>query len=236
MFSKILNKSFFIIVFLISSAFICSFVIYDNNHYKFDNDYSNINLEKANNLMIVAHPDDETIWGGAHLLEDDYLVVCITCGPNKTRVKEFQKVMEITNDQYIMLGFPDKVLGMRSTWQEEEVRIQKYLNEIINLKKWNLIVTHNEKGEYGHEHHKKTNEIVTNIYNENNVDIPLYFFGKYYSKKSYAKLEEIPPTIDDELYNIKVNKLIEEYKSQEFIKTTFDQMFKHENWTKYEKE
>ena len=54
-------------------------------------------------LMIVAHPDDESFWGGAHLLEDDYLVVCITCGPVKRRVEEFKKAMAITKDEYIMI-------------------------------------------------------------------------------------------------------------------------------------
>lgn len=35
--------------------------------------------------MFVAHPDDETIWGGSHLLKKHYLVVCLTNGNNKTR-------------------------------------------------------------------------------------------------------------------------------------------------------
>ena len=53
-----------------------------------------LDLEKYNKLMIVAHPDDELIWGGVHLLEDDYLVVCITRGYDKTRKKEFENVIE----------------------------------------------------------------------------------------------------------------------------------------------
>ena len=46
-------------------------------------------LSGVNKLMVVAHPDDELLWGGLHLIDDDYLVVCITCGPNKVRVNEF---------------------------------------------------------------------------------------------------------------------------------------------------
>ena len=34
-------------------------------------------VPKKINLMIVAHPDDETLWGGAHLIEDNYYVVCV---------------------------------------------------------------------------------------------------------------------------------------------------------------
>ena len=43
----------------------------------------NLKLKDTHKLMIVAHPDDETIWGGAELLKDNYLVVCITCGRSK---------------------------------------------------------------------------------------------------------------------------------------------------------
>ena len=229
------SKTFLINFSLIALAIIFSIFIYNDNHFEV-NDFNKIDLNKVNNLMIVAHPDDETLWGGAHLLQDDYLVVCITCGNNKVRVKEFENVMKRTNDQFIMLGFPDKVLGMRSNWKEEEPRIYKYIKKIIELKKWNLIVTHNSNGEYGHVHHKKTNEIVTNVYNDLKLDSPFYYFGKYYSKKAYAKLVDKPDSIQTDLYNIKVNELIEIYKSQAFIKDMFNQMFEHENWTLYEKE
>ena len=37
-----------------------------------------VEKESPKYLMIVAHPDDETIYGGAHLLTDDYTVVSIT--------------------------------------------------------------------------------------------------------------------------------------------------------------
>ena len=29
-----------------------------------------LQLEDCTKLMVVAHPDDETLWGGAHLLEN----------------------------------------------------------------------------------------------------------------------------------------------------------------------
>lgn len=229
------NKNFFVAFLLIVFSIFFSIYIYEDNHFEII-DFNTIDLEKAKNLMIVAHPDDETLWGGAHLLTDDYLVVCITCGPDKTRVKEFEEVMKLTNDQYIMLGFPDKVFGIRSNWQEEEARIYKYIRQIINLKDWNIIVTHNPNGEYGHIHHKKTNKIVTKAYDDSKNSSHLYYFGKYYSKKSYEKLDEKPEFIQTDLYDVKVNKLIEVYKSQSFIKDMFSQMFAHEEWIEYKKE
>lgn len=35
-------------------------------------------LANCSNLMIVAHPDDETLWGGAHLSDGGWFVVCLT--------------------------------------------------------------------------------------------------------------------------------------------------------------
>lgn len=227
------QKSTFVIFFLlIIIAVIASIYIYETNYVS--KDWSKIDLSKAKKLMIVAHPDDETLWGGAHLLEDDYLVVCITCGNNRTRSKEFKKVMKKTNDQYIMLGYPDKVLGVRSNWKQESSAIYTDLKKIISMKKWELIVTHNEEGEYGHIHHIKTHTIVTNIYNELNIGEPLYFFGKYYTKFAIAVMNELPSEINDELYDTKVNELINMYKSQDFIKEKFNQMFKYEDWILYE--
>ena len=33
-----------------------------------------IHAKESESLMIVAHPDDETIWGGSHLINGNYTV------------------------------------------------------------------------------------------------------------------------------------------------------------------
>lgn len=178
--------------------------------------------------MIVAHPDDELLWGGSHLIDDNYLVVCITCGTKKERVEEFVRVMHKTNDKYIMLGYPDKTNNERDNWEEVSSKIKKDLQEIISLKDWNLIVTHNPDGEYGHLHHKLTSEFVTNLVSNKNK---LYYFGYYHSKKTIADYYDEMIPISDK--NIKIKKeLIGYYKSQSFIQTTFDHIYNYEEWVK----
>ena len=196
----------------------------------------NIDLKKARKLMIVAHPDDETIWGGAHLLDDDYLVVCITCGNSVRRNYEFKKVMKYTKDQFIALGYPDKPKGVKSDWVNLEEGLYDDLKEIITAKSWDLIVTHNKEGEYGHIHHKKTNKIVTDIYNDLKLKEDLYYFGKYYTKKKIKNYEQELTPIDPEKAKIKNEKLMEVYKSQYFIKDILGHMFNYEMWEKYEKD
>ncbi len=190
-------------------------------------DFSSIDLEGVDNLMIVAHPDDESLWGGAHLLKDNYLVVCVTCGPNQIRVNEFVRVMNYTNDKYLMLGYPDKTNGERDNWDDHRANISKDIEAIVNLKDWNIIVTHNPDGEYGHQHHKMTSSLTTGVVTTDN----LYYFGKYHSKKAIINYYDEMAPINDKYISDK-RKLVSFYKSQDFIQTMFDHMYSYEDWIK----
>lgn len=115
-----------------------------------------IDIEQCKRLMIVAHPDDETIWGGSHLLKGHYLVVCLTNGKNQVRKKEFMQVMKKTHNQGLILDYPDKTNGKRDRWLHVQQEIKKDVKELVCKKKWEMIVTHNPLGEYGHIHHRIT--------------------------------------------------------------------------------
>jgi LmbE family N-acetylglucosaminyl deacetylase len=204
---------------------------YNNKPYKIDKDFTKIDLNDYDNLMIIAHPKDELLWGGANILKDNYLVVCITCGNDKTRVNEFIKVMKKTNDKYIILGYPEENNGRRDNWETSKDNITKDLDKILKLKKWNKIVTHNPLGEYGHFHHKETSSIVTNLLTNKDK---LYYFGKYYNKKTIHKYTNQLIEIDEE-YIIPKKSLLGIYKSQDYIQTSFNHMFNYEEWVSYEK-
>ena len=198
--------------------------------YAVDKDFSKVDLGASTKLMIVAHPDDEILWGGAHLIEDNYLVVCITCGPVKERVNEFIKVMGETNDKYIMLGYPDKTNGERDTWDDHRENIANDIKEILNLRDWETIVTHNPDGEYGHQHHIMTNRIVTSVVEEKDK---LYYFGRYHSKIKIPEYYSEMMPINDIYYKEK-QRIIGLYKSQYFIQTMFDHMFYYEDFVAYD--
>ena len=72
--------------------------------------------EKYKNLMIVAHPDDEILWGGANLFKDDYFVVCLTNGYNNARARDFRKIMGFTNNSGIILNYPDIQDYIKDDW------------------------------------------------------------------------------------------------------------------------
>lgn len=195
-------------------------------------DLTKIDLKKYKKLMIVAHPDDEVLWGGAHLIEDDYVVVCITCGSKRGRLNEFKRVMKETDDSYIALGYPNKTRGERNDWSNYYDNIKKDINMIINSNDWDLVVTHNEVGEYGHIHHIKTNKLVTELYNDGNYQFDLYYFGAYYSKKRMSKLEVVQSSISDSLLKRKED-ILELYESQSEVIKNLSHMNKYEIWKKY---
>lgn len=191
----------------------------NNRCYKFEN----TKKKEIKRLMIVAHPDDETIFGGGHLLQDKYTVVCVTCGKVEYRVKEFEEVMSKTEDDYIMLGYTDRenLTGPISNWYSEYNDIYNSLSEIINGTDWDIIVTHNPDGEYGHIHHIKTSKIVSKIANKDK----LYYFGYWYSDGNNG------PRIDDNIYNIKVNELLAIYYRSQGVALNYNHnMFPYENW------
>lgn len=178
------------------------------------------------NLMIVAHPDDETLWGFGDLDKKKFLVVCVTCGRNRVREREIETAMKMTDDKLISLGYTDKFLKRRSHWKFCYNNIEYDLNTIIKMKKWNTIVTHNKDGEYGHMHHKMVHDMVSNIHPQN-----LSYFGKYYTKSKIRLLDKQildKYRLDDKTLKYK-NKVLDRYKSQRRVRGMFSHMVPYEN-------
>ena len=190
-----------------------------------------IHAQENENLMIVAHPDDETIWGGAHLIEGNYTVLCITNGNNKERKTEFKKAIKLTHSKGIILSYPDKTNGKRDNWNSSKKKITKEIKKIIQSKNWNLIVTHNPDGEYGHIHHKMISQIVTKIVKKDKETNKLVYFGKYTSRKNKANLKN-EKTIKSSMYKKKL-KICNVYSSQKKVMKHLHHMLKHENWIPY---
>lgn len=197
-----------------------------------NDDILKANFTNADKLMIVAHPDDESIWGGGHLSEGGYLVVCITNGRNEERRNEFLKAVKASGNAPLILDYPDKVNGKRDDWGEVNDHIQNDVGLLTGYKKWKQIVTHNPEGEYGHIHHRMLNVIVTNSCEENGMADKLWYFGEYYTKSKLPDVKADLPEISAEALELK-NTLMECYKSQSKCVDRFRHMAPYENWKKY---
>lgn len=215
-----------VIIFFILTLFSFYLVLFSKIYLRKNGLFRFHDWNSVESLMIVAHPDDETLWGSEELLKNKYLVVCITCGTNKKREKEIEAALKISKDRLIVLDKPDKVRGKRSDWKHYKKQIKYELKYVVKKKKWNTIVTHNPEGEYGHIHHKITNNIVTKVYNKEKNG-KLKYFGKYFSKKRINQ-NKFAREIPEDIYDMKI-EMIDSYKSQAFIKNRFNQMYKYEN-------
>lgn len=118
---------------------------------------------EVDKLLIVAHPDDEVLWGGINLLsQSGWLVVCSTSLNHPVRSREFFATMSYCNvTRYIMFDVKDQY----TEDPEEADRLydgsifDQFLKK-LSLKPWKLVLSHNERGEYGHEHHRKVHRLV----------------------------------------------------------------------------
>lgn len=220
-----------VLALLVVVGFFISSYFFKTKPITVDKDFSKLDLDGVNKIMFVAHPDDDSIWGGAHLLEDgsNYLVVCITCGVRQDRVEEFKTAMDKVGSKYVMLGWPDKTNGEKDNWETSLDGIHKDIKELLDLKDWEMIVTHNPEGEYGHIHHKMTSSEVTSLADTSK----LMYFAKYYKPAVIDDYKDNLVEIDEEMYKRKYD-LIGIYKTQDFVFAMFGHMFKYENWVKYE--
>ena len=156
------------------------------------------NVSQYKNLMIVSHPDDETLWGGAHLLRERYFVICLTNGYNIKRANDFREILNFTNNQGLILNYPDLQDNVKDDWSGVSVGIIRDLSTIIKYKYWDKIATHDPYGTTGHIHHKKTSEYVTKLAKQFNLFNHLYYFGKFYKKNAIPPY--LPRINDKELF------------------------------------
>ena len=196
-----------------------------------------LQLKDVENVMIVTHPDDESLWGGAHLLHEKYLVVCMTNAYHATRHSNFNSVMQRLNQKSIILNYPDVKKYNKNgktdfdLYSTSEAGMRKDIRTILSYKKWKKVVTHNPFGEYGKFHHQRVSAYVSSEFERLKMkDTEFYYFGKYYDSWMSIPGEKIPQEDLD-----KKNELISLYLpiAKGAIKA-FGHMKNYYNWIKKE--
>ena len=136
--------------------------------------------------------------------------------------------MKASSNEYIILGYPDKTNNQRDNWNTSYDGIELDLEEIVDYKKWNTIVTHNPDGEYGHIHHMLVSEIMTNISPKDK----LYYFNKYYTKEEIdAENGDLKRITHNEL--LQKEELLNYYQSQSVIINNHKQTIAYERFISY---
>lgn len=188
---------------------------------------------KCSKLMIVAHPDDETFWGGGHLLEsrNGYLVVCLTNGFNPVRVFEFNSAMNISGSTGIILSYPDTIGGVRDGWANCSSAIEADLATLLSYKNWEAVATHSTSGETGHAQHLLTNKYVTSACLKMGQTSKLKYFGRFYAAGQVPASLEPSFGLSTLLLKAKMARL---YRAEEVpYQKYWRQMLPYEHWTSY---
>lgn len=130
-------------------------------------------------LVIVTHPDDETLWMGGTLIRNkknwNTTLICLTRKSDKDRYPKFKKVME----EYEINGFIYDL-------DDENYEIPLNEEEILDIvkkhskgKKFDYVFTHNKDGEYGNKKHIETHEAVKKALKQKILQAEKVFFFSY---------------------------------------------------------
>jgi len=166
-------------------------------------------------VMIVAHPDDETLFGGQELLNGDaWHVVCLTNCGNIARANRFRLAMAFAGATCDIWDYPDRpgwsrdAASAESAWQPLLGALKERLTGVLTCRTPRRVVTHNRDGEYGHIHHKMVHEIVRNLADPARIEVfavanrelppsllelklgMIALYGDFITKTEIAKLSE----------------------------------------------
>ncbi|MCK9404686.1 MAG: PIG-L family deacetylase [Chitinophagaceae bacterium] len=114
--------------------------------------------------VIVAHPDDETLWAGGTILSHpswQWFIVCLCRGSDKERAPRFYKALKVLKSEGIM-GDLDDGPEQKALDGKEVERAILYL---LPMKHFDLIITHNPTGEYTrHIRHEEVSKAVIKLW------------------------------------------------------------------------
>ncbi|NQU81880.1 MAG: PIG-L family deacetylase [Bacteroidetes bacterium] len=122
------------------------------------------NKQSKTVAVIVAHPDDETLWAGGTILSYPswkWFIVSLCRGSDKERAPRFFKTLKILGSEGIMGDLDDNPEQKPLDGNELEQSILKLLPSMH----FDLIISHNPKGEYTrHIRHEETGKAVIKLW------------------------------------------------------------------------
>lgn len=122
-------------------------------------------LRDCTKVMVVAHPDDESFWGGITLTsEPGWGVICVTHKDNRRRRRSMRRALKILGVPGIQFAVPDR--GGETPQDHDFDSVWHRVYETINAPSTQRVLTHGPDGEYGHPMHRflsmKVSESLTN--------------------------------------------------------------------------
>jgi len=119
--------------------------------------------------LIVAHPDDETLWAGGTILSHpdwECFIVCLCRGSDKDRAPRFRQALKALKSEGIMGDLDD---GPDQKPMEEN-EVENVILELLPQQYYDLVISHHPSGEYTrHRRHEETGQAVIRLWHTGSI-------------------------------------------------------------------
>jgi len=137
--------------------------------------------------VIVAHPDDETLWTGGSILlnpNNEWTIVSLCRKSDPDRNPKFLKVLDLYRATGAMGDLDDSPEQMPLPAEE----VQETILSLLPKKKYDYVLTHSTQGEYTrHRRHEETAEAVVNLLQSGRLQAKqLWMFAYEDGNRSYT--------------------------------------------------
>jgi LmbE family N-acetylglucosaminyl deacetylase len=170
-----------------------------------------MNHKKSKSVaVIVAHPDDETLWVGGTILSHpfwNWFIVSLCRKSDTERAIKFFKSLEILGSEGIMGDLDD---GPDQNPLDENELGQTIL-KLLPPKHFDLIITHSPNGEYTkHLRHEETGKAVIKLWREGKILAKELWLFAY--EDGHKKYRPKPIKSASVLFNLPEDIWLKKYK------------------------
>lgn len=161
--------------------------------------------------VIVAHPDDETLWAGGTILMDDehqWEVITLCRKSDADRAPRFFKVMEELDARGRMADMNDEPALAPLDINE----VKRTILELLSDDTYNIIFTHSPYGEYtAHVRHEEVSRAIHELWAEGSLNArEVRMFAYHDGNRSHLPraieiadiVKNLPPAIWQKKYDL----------------------------------